>query len=153
MRTMIVVTVLGLVGCYVETRPVARPVAVVQAEPVAVQTEAPPSSGGEVVVTNGGSHPPIVCAGSEDIVLDGVSIEGEVAVHASGSCNVVLTNCTLRASHTAIVAAGSADVQLRGCNVAAPVAVDAAGSADVAIAGSNVQGEVRAAGSADVVRM
>lgn len=85
---------------------------------------------------------PIRCTGNRVIYLDRVSIDDPsgVAVRASGTCAVRLSNCTLR-GEVGVEASGRATVHLSQCRVIGTrLSVRASGSAAVRLTTSTLSG-------------
>jgi hypothetical protein len=101
-----------------------------------------------------GTHAPIVCSGSDAVVLDGTTIVNPVgpAVDASGSCTVTLTNCMLNGT-VGINASGSAVVTLHGGAVTGTASsIMSTGSARVVTTGTTTTGPTHHSGSSTILQ-
>ena len=119
-----------------------EPSTVVVAEPVE-PVGAPTTPTGTPGLT---SHPPITCAGQEQITATDVEIVNSngPGVRASGQCVVTLTGASVTGSDYGVEATGNARVTITNGRVTgAEAAVVANGNADVQLPGTEVTGEVR----------
>jgi hypothetical protein len=97
------------------------------------------------------AHPPIDCAGQEQITASEVEIVNGSGpgVRASGQCVVTLTSSVVRGSDYGVEATGDARVVLTDCRVTgAEAAVVVNGDANVRIPGTELVGELRLQGRA-----
>lgn len=93
---------------------------------------------------------PIVCAGQEQITLDGVTITNDdgPGIRASGNCQVTLTGSEVSGSTYGVDASGNAQVTIEGGRVSGgEAAVVSVGNAQVNLPQTEVVGEVRVQGN------
>ncbi len=157
----------GAPGVTVQTDPQGHTQVVVQGpanaaagQPSAAQPSAaqPLPAGNPVVVPPAPGaltpHPPVMCSGSESVVLTGVIIHNPLgpAITASGSCSVTLTNSTI-SGMIGVSASGSASITLTGGHVTGTAtSIMATGSAEVTSTGTTVTGPTHHSGEATITQ-
>lgn len=132
-----------------EPRPDERP-AVAGPEPTTARPERPELA--EAAPTEAPLHDPVVCAGEEELTLEGVTIDNPdgPGVQARGECRVSIVDSEVRGSTHGVDAGDAARVVLERSRVSGGVgAVVSSGRAHVVFDDTEAPGEVRLGGPSE----
>ncbi len=90
----------------------------------------------------------IICSGDDSVILDGQSLNGDVAIKAFDNCALKISDSVITGKVVAIQAAGNATIVLHHCTVTGPTAIAAGESSRVKIDSSTLDGAVILGGKA-----